>query len=192
MADTAVVIRRFWLDRPIVEDLLHRYEAQGWIQQVGFADLSGWSLTDEGRVENTRALALELAETGTRDVIAASHADFLQLNARFLKTITKWQIRPTPWDPMAANDHSDWRWDDRVLADLASLLGQVRPICDRLAEALTRLDGYVDRFAAALDRADRGERAWLDQPGMDSCHAVWFELHEDLLATLGLERGQEL
>lgn len=92
---------------------------------------------------------------------------------------------------MAANDHSDWRWDDRVLAGLASLLRQVRPICDRLAAALTRLDGYVDRFAAALDRADRGERAWVDQPGTDSCHAVWFELHEDLLATLGLERGQE-
>jgi hypothetical protein len=24
---------------------------------------------------------------------------------------------------------------------------------------------------------------------MDSYHTVWFELHEDLLATLGLERG---
>jgi len=24
---------------------------------------------------------------------------------------------------------------------------------------------------------------------MDSCHTVWMELHEDLLATLGLERG---
>jgi hypothetical protein len=25
--------------------------------------------------------------------------------------------------------------------------------------------------------------------GGDSCHTVWMELHEDLLATLGLERG---
>jgi hypothetical protein len=26
--------------------------------------------------------------------------------------------------------------------------------------------------------------------GIDSCHTVWFELHEDLLATLNIERGQ--
>jgi hypothetical protein len=36
---------------------------------------------------------------------------------------------------------------------------------------------------------DRGERSWVAQPKIDSCHTVWMELHEDLLATLGLERG---
>jgi hypothetical protein len=28
-----------------------------------------------------------------------------------------------------------------------------------------------------------------DGVGEDSCHLVWIQLHEDLLATLGLERG---
>ena len=36
---------------------------------------------------------------------------------------------------------------------------------------------------------DRGERAWVAQPRIDSCHTVWMELHDDLLATLGLKRG---
>jgi hypothetical protein len=40
-----------------------------------------------------------------------------------------------------------------------------------------------------LRRVDRGERRWVDAPRIDSCHTVWFELHEDLLASLGLERG---
>ena len=44
---------------------------------------------------------------------------------------------------------------------------------------------------AALARADRGEKKWVDEPGIDSCHMVWFELHEDLLTTLGLERASE-
>ncbi|WP_245966848.1 hypothetical protein [Sphaerisporangium album] len=35
----------------------------------------------------------------------------------------------------------------------------------------------VTRFTAAL----AGAR-------VDSCHRVWFELHEDLIATLGLDR----
>ncbi len=147
--------------------------------------------TDAGRIENNRRLAAELAETGTRSAIAASHANFLQLNGRFLTTVTNWQIRPTPWDPMASNDHDDWRWDERVLNDLASLLRSLRPVCGQLADTLVRFDGYADRFAAALDRVDHGQWAWVDQPGMDSCHTIWFELHEDLLATLGLERGQE-
>ncbi|MGH8914322.1 MAG: transcriptional regulator [Acidimicrobiia bacterium] len=191
MADVDAVFRRFSLDRDLVEGLLSSYEARGWVQKVGFADVVGWSLTDEGRVENNHRLAAELAETGVRHSIAASHAIFLGLNQRFLPTITSWQIRPTRWDPMAANDHSDWRWDERVLEDLASLLESLGPVCETLADARARFDGYTDRFAAALDRADHGERAWVDQPGVDSCHMVWFELHEDLLATLGIERGQE-
>jgi hypothetical protein len=27
--------------------------------------------------------------------------------------------------------------------------------------------------------------------GVDSCHRVWFELHEDLVATLGIDRATE-
>ena len=31
----------------------------------------------------------------------------------------------------------------------------------------------------------------MTKPMIDSYHSVWFELHEDLLATLGIERGSE-
>ena len=55
--------------------------------------------------------------------------------------------------------------------------------------SLHRFAGYPERYSAALDRVDRGERAWVAQPTIESCHTVWMELHEDLLATLGLERG---
>jgi hypothetical protein len=30
----------------------------------------------------------------------------------------------------------------------------------------------------------------VDSPLIDSFHTVWFELHEHLLATLGIERGR--
>ena len=36
-----------------------------------------------------------------------------------------------------------------------------------------------------------GEPAWVTRPRVDSCHTVWMELHEDLLATLGIDRGDE-
>ena len=41
---------------------------------------------------------------------------------------------------------------------------------------------------AVHDRFRAGDPSWVDRTGADSCHTVWFELHEDLIATLGLRR----
>jgi len=158
------------------------------VRRAGFADVTGWTLTEAGRGAGSRMLAAELDEAGVRDVVAEAHPSFTGFNARFLTLITKWQIRPTRWDPMAANDHSEWRWDEDILESLAGLAQSVRPVGDPLEQALARFAGYPERFVAAVKRVDGGERKWVDEPGVDSCHTVWFELHEDLLATLGLER----
>lgn len=189
MADTGRVARRFSLDPGTVEDLLLDYQAYGWVERVEFADLRGWSLTEAGHRKGSDLLADELTEAGAKAAVSQAHTGFLALNPRFLTAITRWQIRPTPAAPMAANDHSDWPWDENVLRTLAALTSGVRPIADQLSLALARFAGYPDRMAAALGRVDRGERNWVDAPRIDSVHTVWFELHEDLLATLGLERG---
>jgi hypothetical protein len=57
---------------------------------------------------------------------------------------------------------------------------------------LARLGGYADRYSAALASAQAGQRAWVDGPDRDSCHLAWIQFHEDLLATLGIERGSDL
>lgn len=189
MATASEISRRFLLDPDDVEELLLDHEASGLVARVAFADVRGWSLTDRGRTEGERLLADELDDAAAREDVAQSHAAFVPLNARFLQAITRWQIRPTPWDAMASNDHSDWRWDQQVLATLTGLSGRLRPIEEQLAAGLTRFSGYADRFAAALSRVDQGQRRWVDEPRIDSCHTVWFELHEDLLATLGLDRA---
>ena len=191
MADTGAAARRFGLDPAEAEEHLLDYEASGMIRRAQFADVSGWSLTDAGRSESSRLLAAELNETGARDVVAESHAAFVPLNSRLLEAVTRWQIRPTPWDALATNDHSDWGWDERVLRSLSGLSGRLRPIEEQLSAALARFGGYADRFDAALVLVDQGQRIWVDEPRIDSCHTVWFELHEDLLATLGLTRGTD-
>jgi hypothetical protein len=189
MADGAAVASRFGLDHHVVEELLLDYEAQGWVTRARFAGTGGWTLTAAGRAENERRLAAELEETTARPEIEAAHGEFLTLNSRFLTAVTNWQIRPERADPLAANDHTDWRWDERVLDDLHRLERQLRPVCQRLSESLERFSGYPERYSAGLDKVDQGQRSWVDQPRIDSCHTVWMELHEDLLATLGLERG---
>jgi hypothetical protein len=189
MADEAEISQRFALDPELVAELLLDYEAYGWTSRVAFADVRGWALTDRGRAENERRLAAELDQTGTRSEVDAAHARFIALNAPFLATVTNWQIRPKPADPLAVNDHTDLGWDERVLDDLRRLEVELRPMSQQLAAALERFAGYAERYSAALDRVNRGERAWVAQPKIDSCHTVWMELHEDLVATLGLARG---
>ena len=192
MADSAAVVRWSGLPREVVEDQLLDDQARGWVQRVAFADLAGWSLTESGRVEEERLLADELTRTGERPAVEAAHDEFAALNAGFLATVTRWQLRPAPGDALAANDHTDFRWDDRVLNELASYRRRLAPVCARLAAALDRFEGYEQRFGTALDRVAAGQRAWVDQTGVDSCHTVWIQLHEDLIATLGLERGERV
>jgi hypothetical protein len=191
MCDADTIADRFALDRHEVEELLLDFAAYGWIYRAEFAGTGGWALTDAGRIQNERQLSRELARTGARAAVEAAHAAFLPLNARFLDACTRWQIRPLPRDPMAANDHTDFGWDDRVLDDLGTLGRRLAPLCARLTDQLARFDGYPRRYADALAKVDSGARRWVDGVGIDSCHRVWFELHEDLLATLGKSRGGE-
>lgn len=191
MADETKVARRFALDLDEVTEHLLDFEAHGWAQRVEFAGERGWTLTESGRREDERQLADELAESGASGVVADAHAAFLPLNARFQATCTDWQLRPLIGAPMAANDHTDFRWDARVLDSLGSLGRRMAPLVDEVAGELARFSGYADRYADALAHVQRGERAWVDGVGLDSCHGVWFEIHEDLLATLGRQRGQE-
>lgn len=190
MAGAARVADRFGLDQLEVAEHLLDLEASGWISRVQREPVA-WTITDAGRLEDEARLAAELDGVGAGPVVRRAHRDFLPLNARFLTACTRWQLRPLPGDPLAVNDHTDWRWDERVLAELEVLGRRMAPLGRTLADALTRFGGYPDRYAAACGRALRGERRWVDAPGIDSCHAVWFELHEDLLATLGIERGTE-
>ncbi|SDR19301.1 transcriptional regulator [Thermostaphylospora chromogena] len=187
-ADTPVIARRFGLDAAETEQTLRDAEARGWVQHTAFAGTGGWSLTETGKAENERRLAAELADAGGADEVRDVHREFLPLNARLLRACTDWQLRPADGDRLAVNDHSDPAWDARVLTELADIERALTPLVDRLGSVLTRFRGYDTRFAAALARARAGDGAWIDRTDVDSCHRIWFELHEDLIATLGIDR----
>jgi len=123
--------------------------------------------------------------------VAGAHQRFLPLNRRFGAACTDWQMRPAPGDPMAFNDHTDWRWDERVLQTLTWLERPFGRLGDQLSGCLERFGGYRDRYSSALALAMTGQKAWVDGHDRDSCHTVWIQFHEDLLATLGLPRGSD-
>jgi hypothetical protein len=176
-ADADAIARRF--DQDGVEETLRDAEARGWVTYSSFAGTSGWSLTEAGRVENERLLKAELTNV---NAVQQVYAEFLPLNGLLQQACTDWQLRPTPTDPLAANDHTDAEWDAGVLHELKVIDGALGGIVERLTDVLPRFEGYDVRFTAALARKN------VDRSDVDSCHRVWFELHEDLLATLNLRR----
>ena len=89
------------------------------------------------------------------------------------------------------NDHSDPEYDKGVIARLRDVDTAVQPVCQDLADVLDRFAGYGPRLANAIDRVEAGDTDYATKPMIDSYHTVWFELHEDLLATLGIERAKE-
>lgn len=187
-AGTPVVARRFGLDEDETAELLGDAEARGWVRHSTFADLGGWSLTEAGRAEDERQLSAELVRVEGLDEVRDVYRAFLPLNAKVLRACTDWQLRPTPDDRLATNDHSDAAWDDGVLDELAAVEDGLGPLADRLGRLLTRFRGYDARFSEARRRARAGDGRWVDGADVDSCHRVWFELHEDLVATLGIDR----
>ncbi len=189
LASADVVADRFGLSPESVGDRLVELERDGLVAHRS-GRVAGWRLTATGRSVGEEMLAGELEASGHRDRVAGDYGRFVELNAPFLAVCTDWQVVDGEDGPVV-NDHSDPERDAAVLDRLGRLHGAVTPVTDSLAATLARFDGYTARLAAAHGRISAGEHEWITAVGVDSYHTVWFELHEDLLATLGRERSGE-
>jgi hypothetical protein len=158
------------LDLSDVERAVTDAAASGFLRYRA-GELSGYILTAEGRKEGERLLADELDQTGARSRVEAIYEGFVAVNPRFL------QLCADPGGP--------------ELDELCEIHREVEPLCVDLSGVFDRFAGYEARLVHALERVQAGESDWFASPRVDSYHSVWFELHENLLATLGLERSTE-
>jgi hypothetical protein len=152
--------------------------------------LAGWSLTPAGRAEHGRLVGAEVDDASARPAVTGAYRRFRALNASALDAFSRWQVRDVAGHAVR-NDHGDPAYDAEVVADLAALEHRARPLCDDLAAALERFGRYGDDLHHAVERVEAGDGDWFTRPLMPSFHTVWFELHEDLLTTLGLDREAE-
>jgi hypothetical protein len=117
------------------------------------------------------------------------HESFERINAQLLQTMAAWQQIDVGRHKVA-NDHSDRDYDEKVITRAAKLVERLKRIAGALGEHDPRFLRYGERFDAALDRVDRGERDYLSSPVLESVHNIWFEFHEDLLRSLGKARTE--
>jgi len=173
-----------------VANELARLAAEGLVRERTTGRLTGWLLTPAGESHSNQLLRTELESSGHQVTVEACYQDFLPLNRRVLQVCSDWQVRTVDGHSVR-NDHEDVEWDRAVIERLATLHQQAQPILARLATALPRFNSYEPRLSRAVTQVVAGDVQWFTAPGIDSFHTIWFELHEDLLITLGRRRIDE-
>ncbi|MEO3818860.1 transcriptional regulator [Plantactinospora sp. B24E8] len=184
-ANLARIATATGLDAADVESELIDLAVAGLVRHEA-GDFGGWGLTGAGRNADTTRTADELRTTGTRAAVTEAYDRFLPLNTELLDLCTAWQTRLVD-GIVTVNDHHDPGYDARVLDLFVTFDRRAEVVCTALSTVLPRYGRYRVRLADALARVTAGEREYLTDH-LEAYHTVWFQLHEDLLATLGIPR----
>lgn len=154
--------------------------------------ITGWVLTPAGRAAGAQLLDHDRSTwpVGVEPEIRGAYALFLTHNQPFLELCTDWQLVGGAASQVL-NDHTDTVYDAEVIARLVAFDRDVQPILATLAGTLNRFADYGERCSSALGGIAAGNVDLFTKPLVDSYHTIWFELHEHLLATLGIERSSE-
>lgn len=173
------------LSEPDAESELIDLAVAGLVERIP-GDFAAWGLTEAGRAADAERISAELDATGVRTAVTKIFNDFLVLNPELLDLCGAWQMRSAD-GILTANDHSDPVYDARVLARFTDFHSRAKVVCADLSAALPRFERYGLRLAKALGLARAGRLDYLTD-NLESYHTVWFQLHEDLLTTLGIPR----
>jgi pyruvate,orthophosphate dikinase len=166
--------------QPIVDGLVKK----GLVERAG----NMFRLTREGKLKGRQLLAADGGRWGSETATAALDA-FHGLDTRMKETITSWQLREIAGEQVL-NDHSDERYDARVLGRLTELHQDTKAWVSSLRAAPTSIRLYLDRLTRALQSA-RLDPRFVASPTVDSYHTVWFEFHEALILLAGRKRADE-
>lgn len=169
-------------------ECLHRLLDLGQVA-VDRGPFGGWSLTDVGRSADDESLRRQLELSDGREHVHALYQRFLGLNPTLLQVCSDWQMRKVGNAPIL-NDHTDSDYDAKVLSRLVRLDGSAQGLCAELTDRMAHFGVYQGRFTSALEKAMAGNHGYVAD-GVDSYHTMWFQLHEDLLTTLGISREEE-
>lgn len=162
----------------------------GSLRHSGLAEersgrVSGYTLTAKGADVVDQLLTAE----GLRGdpELNECYERFMLINERVLKASTDWQVR-RDGSAEVANDHSDPRYDASVIDRLCQLHARAKRCLEAVACRAPRFAPYAVRLDRCVERLCEGDHSAFTGLLAESYHTVWFELHQDLLLTLGIER----
>lgn len=188
------------LEERLVGAKLRMLESRGEVSRRN-GRRPGWALTPPGRSAHARLLSADVKASGCRRALEKCSSRFLSLNGELLSVCTDRQdvLAPrrsgsAPRQGRGGGDASGTgrRERQRLLSRHSSLHGEAVQMCGELASQMDLLGPYGPRLPRARRALESGDADWMAAPWLDSYHTVWFELHEDLLLTLGRSRQHEV
>ncbi len=132
--------------------------------------LPGFTLTPDGAEQLDKLLADEGLRT--QDDLRDCYDRFLVVDPLVKRACTKSQMEGP----------------DAALDDLVAIHDKARVCLRKILKCAPRYAAYLDRLDACMARLLDGDPTAFTKPLAESYHQVWWELHQDLLLTLGLER----
>lgn len=183
VADTEEIAQLMGL--PVVEVQRHLDAAQAGdrVAQVG----DKYSLRPLARVALEANYSRQCAALRANAAFMRAYEDFELVNVTLKALITDWQTIEVAGQRLP-NDHKDAAYDDRIIDRLGALHERAEGILRGLAEPDPRFSYYREALGRALEKAEDGAIEWVSDAKLLSYHTVWFELHEDLLRTMGRSR----
>jgi hypothetical protein len=139
--------------------------------------------TPEGRAANAAWARLT---PGSEEEAAArtAYERFLTLDRQLKSLVHSWQQVDRR---SGCLDTAEWDHVDR----LKSLDWRAGPVVRGLGLVVERFATYPGRLTAAVEQLEDGQRQWFCGMACDSYHMLWWQLHEDLLAGLGIPRSDD-
>jgi hypothetical protein len=150
--------------------------AKGLVSRAGEGKDAFLGLTEAGRERDAELVAAEVPDAVRAAVGSEYDARFLPVNAEFKALCASWQSEGESFE---------------LLEELLAVHERVDGFLAAAAAPVPRLGRYRERLAAALDRVQDGDGDALVGAVGPSYHNIWFELHEDLIASLGRSRAEE-
>jgi len=180
---------------------LERAENTSGLGPTGFAELAE-KLSRLGLVRKGARGRLELTESGRarlsellsaeqkaleRDDLAALYGEFLRLDAELKSAITDYQTAHGR-GAVGPGGGKERLGEAALQVRLEAVHGQALSLLERIAAGRPRFATYARRLERAFSGIREGKREFVAAASVDSYHTIWFELHEDLLTTMGKER----
>ena len=138
------------------------------------SDASRFRLTPRGEEQALAIVAAERAALAAE--LAPLYLQFAPLNRDVKAAVSRWQL---------GSGHAS-----SLIRELGGAHRRALPLLDRLAGLRPRYASLRARLVAAMARVEAGETSYVVGVRVDSFHSVWWQLHADLLAVLGRERGE--
>lgn len=189
-ADDGLLASRTGLRTDVIAEVVDTLVADGVLERrTGrFPAL----LVPEAHAALARAMvAADLDASGRRGDLEEAYDAFLPVNDAVLAACTDWQVRPDPTGSSMVNDHRDRDYDHAIIARLAAVHSRAEPVLEAFEAAMARLGGYAPRLRTALSGLLDGHPEYFTKPLFPSYHSIWFEMHQDLLGTLGRSRDDD-